>query len=110
RGDAAEHVVAGEQDERAAVGEAGVVLDRLDALFFVRAALGARRVGHAAECYKFGLLAVIERAADLDLVALRKSDSRLEEIEAALFANRQSGTRHDDGRHSVKKLLAHRGA
>ena len=80
-GDAAEHVVAGEQHERAAVGAAGVVLDRFDARLFVVAALGAGRIGHVAQRDQLGLLAVVERAADLNRVALRQADARLEEVE-----------------------------
>ena len=60
------------------------MLDRFDALLFVTAAFGGSRVGHIAQRDKLGLLLIIERAADLDFVALRDANARFEKIESCL--------------------------
>ena len=46
----------------------------------------------------------------MDFVALREADARFEKVEGALFADGERRARHDDGRHLVEQLLAHRGA
>ena len=75
----AKHIVTGEEHECVTIGEARIMLDGFDASLFVGTALSGGWIRHVAKRDEFSLLAVIEGAADLDRVALRQTDARLEE-------------------------------
>ena len=83
-GGAAEHVVAGEQHEGAAVGAGHVAADHFQAGQFVRLFVGG--VGHAVDQDQLHLALVVERAAEAQAIGLGQADAGFEVVEGTVVA------------------------
>src|SRR5207248_2229621 len=66
----------------------------------------ARWIGHAAKQLQLGLLAIVERAAELERLRLAHAEALLEVVEAVAATDRERGAGQDDTLDAVEEELA----